>query len=171
MGSTDTAASSSSSSQIPTIDFSRWNSSSSANQRLAVAKKLTDACHEVGFVCITNHGIDPSLLETAFNWSRKLFDLKHEQNMLAPHPDGPAVHRGYSWPGLEKVSQVISPDGDEGVGEKLREVVDCKVSLASEVKRKELRKRRKATKLEAKRMRKSLTYGCQKISSQASEIS
>ena len=45
--------------------------------------------------------------------------------MLAPHPDGPSVHRGYSYPGLEKVSQVISTDLE--VGEKLREVKDCKV--------------------------------------------
>ena len=45
--------------------------------------------------------------------------------MKAPHPDGPTVHRGYSWPGLEKVSQVISSDLD--VGEKLRAVTDCKV--------------------------------------------
>lgn len=46
--------------------------------------------------------------------------------MLAPHPNGPAVHRGYSHPGLEKVSQVISTD--EEVGDKLREVKDCKAS-------------------------------------------
>jgi hypothetical protein len=45
--------------------------------------------------------------------------------MKAPHPDGPTVHRGYSWPGLEKVSQVISSDLE--VGESLRSVRDCKV--------------------------------------------
>ncbi|KAJ8105451.1 hypothetical protein ONZ43_g7423 [Nemania bipapillata] len=33
--------------------------------------------------------------------------------MLAPHPPGPSVHRGYSWPGLEKVSQTIYADGEE----------------------------------------------------------
>jgi len=47
--------------------------------------------------------------------------------MLAPHPDGPTVHRGYSYPGLEKVSQVIS--SDEKVGEELRQVKDCKVII------------------------------------------
>jgi hypothetical protein len=60
---------------------------------------------------------------------KRLFDLKTEEKMLAPHPDGPTVHRGYSWPGLEKVSQVISEDLE--VGEKLRAVTDCKVTLHS----------------------------------------
>jgi isopenicillin N synthase-like dioxygenase len=46
--------------------------------------------------------------------------------MQAPHPDGPAVHRGYSHPGLEKVSQYAG--GKEEVGEQLREVADCKES-------------------------------------------
>jgi len=46
--------------------------------------------------------------------------------MLAPHPEGPSVHRGYSYPGLEKVSQVISDDLE--VGAALRAVKDCKES-------------------------------------------
>lgn len=46
--------------------------------------------------------------------------------MQAEHPPGPTVHRGYSYPGLEKVYQVITEDVE--VGEKLREVRDCKVS-------------------------------------------
>lgn len=50
--------------------------------------------------------------------------------MMAPHPDGAKVHRGYSWPGLEKVSQYMGSggkDGDEDEVEKLRKVRDCKV--------------------------------------------
>ena len=111
---------------LPIIDFSNWSSKSTHEQKYEVGKKLADACHNVGFVYIINHGVSPDLLEEAFTWSKRLFDLKHEQKMLAPHPDGPSVHRGYSYPGLEKVSQVISTDLE--VGEKLREVKDCKVS-------------------------------------------
>lgn len=48
--------------------------------------------------------------------------------MQAPHPEGYAVHRGYSHPGLEKVSNAMSKgEGDEDAEKKLREVVDCKV--------------------------------------------
>lgn len=46
--------------------------------------------------------------------------------MQAPHPDRAEVHRGYSYPGLEKVSQYM--EGDEKVGEELRQVQDCKES-------------------------------------------
>lgn len=46
--------------------------------------------------------------------------------MLAPHPPGPEVHRGYSYPGLEKVSQYAG--GDIAKGEELRSVIDCKES-------------------------------------------
>jgi isopenicillin N synthase-like dioxygenase len=112
---------------IPVIDFAKWDSGSSPEQRLAIATELADACHNVGFVFIINHGVKPELLEEAFGWSKRLFDLKMEQKMLAPHPDGHAVHRGYSWPGLEKVSQVTSSDLE--VGEKLRAVTDCKAII------------------------------------------
>ena len=110
---------------LPIIDFADWKSESTAELRYEIGKKLANACHSVGFVYIINHSVDPDLLEEAFGWSKRLFNLKHEEKMLAPHPDGPTVHRGYSYPGLEKVSQVISTDLE--VGEKLREVKDCKV--------------------------------------------
>lgn len=48
--------------------------------------------------------------------------------MLAPHPAGSVVHRGYSWPGLEKVSNLM---GDEENAEEVkraeRDVGDVKV--------------------------------------------
>jgi isopenicillin N synthase-like dioxygenase len=110
---------------IPVIDFSQWDNPTTPSERTAIAKELAEACHNVGFVSIINHGVSPALLEEAFGWSKRLFDLETELKMKAPHPDGPTVHRGYSWPGLEKVSQVISSDAE--VGEKLRAVTDCKV--------------------------------------------
>lgn len=47
--------------------------------------------------------------------------------MLAPHPPGSAVHRGYSHPGLEKVSQYVGDS--EAERQHLREVRDCKESF------------------------------------------
>ncbi|KAL2010953.1 hypothetical protein VTN00DRAFT_3671 [Thermoascus crustaceus] len=123
------APSSTSTLPLPVIDFANfWRPDSPLSQRLAIAKELTDACRRVGFVYIVNHQVSPALLEEAFGWSRRLFDLKTEEKMLAPHPDGPAVHRGYSWPGLEKVSQAMGDEDDPGIVEKLREVKDCKES-------------------------------------------
>lgn len=117
------------STNLPIIDFANWTSDSTPQLRYQIGKQLADACHNVGFVYIINHGVSAELLDEAFGWSKRLFDLKHEEKMLAPHPHGPAVHRGYSYPGLEKVSQVISTDLE--VGEKLREVKDCKVSFVT----------------------------------------
>ena len=111
---------------IPIVDFAKWNDNQARQQ---ISKELVDACRNVGFVYIINHGISSEVLEDAFGWTRKLFDLSHEQKMLAPHPPGPEVHRVYSYPGLEKVSQVYGDDAkDESVGKSLREVKDCKVS-------------------------------------------
>ena len=112
---------------LPVIDFAKWNSSTSREEQLAVAKELTNACRRVGFVYIINHGLPQEMLDEAFDTAKRLFDLSHKQKMQAPHPDGPEVHRGYSYPGLEKVSQYM--DGDEDVGQSLRQVSDVKESF------------------------------------------
>ena len=114
---------------LPIVDLSSWfnTSTSTPEQRQSSAKQLVEACRSVGFVYIINHGISPELLEETFSWSKRLFDLQLEEKMQAPHPDGSAVHRGYSWPGLEKVSQVMLNDGDDSDAvDKLRQVTDCK---------------------------------------------
>ncbi|RYP04017.1 hypothetical protein DL764_004711 [Monosporascus ibericus] len=81
-----------------------------------------------GFVYIVNHGIANNVLEEAFRFSRGLFALPRETKMLAPHPPGPNVHRGYSWPGLEKVAQDIMKEGDEATEANNREIADVKES-------------------------------------------
>lgn len=112
------------SSHIPIIDFAKWPSTNDQVERLSLAKSIVSACQQVGFVYIINHGMNPQLLDNAFETTKRLFALSHEAKMQAPHPDGPAVHRGYSYPGLEKVSQYAG--GEQEVGEQLREVTDCK---------------------------------------------
>lgn len=114
---------------LPIIDFSRWLQGS-PDEKKKVAHELAEACRRVGFVYVINHGVPDDLLEEAFSWSKKLFDLPEEKKMLAPHPPGPNVHRGYSWPGLEKVSQYIHQDGvdSDEEDEQLRQVQDCKES-------------------------------------------
>jgi non-haem dioxygenase in morphine synthesis N-terminal len=146
---------------IPVIDFANWNDKSTPEQRDDIAQQLAQACRRVGFVYIINHGVAPELLKEAFGWTKRLFDLKEEQKMLAPHPDGSAVHRGYSWPGLEKVSQVMSENGDPTIAKKLRKVTDCKVRLISCVLHsgKTDNDKRKAMKLVARRTLVSPTSG------------
>lgn len=117
---------------IPIVDFAGWDSSSSLDQRRLIASRLIEACKSIGFVYITNHKVPLVKVAEAFSWSKKLFDLTPDQKKLAPHPDGADVHRGYSWPGLEKVSNLIGDEEDAQLAaEQLRQVADVKVPLIS----------------------------------------
>lgn len=113
---------------IPIIDIASLTSETNPDPHstLSTAKSLVSACQRVGFAYITNHGLPPQSLAEAFQTSKNLFALPHEAKMQAPHPKGPEVHRGYSHPGQEKVSQYSG--GSEVVGDALREVADCKES-------------------------------------------
>lgn len=113
---------------IPIVDFSNWSDSSSLGEKAKIAAQLIEACKTVGFVYITNHQLSPSRLAEAFSWSHKLFALEREQKMLAPHPPGATVHRGYSWPGLEKVSNLMGDEEDAHLAAEMRKVADIKVT-------------------------------------------
>ncbi|KAI0521894.1 hypothetical protein F5B22DRAFT_508917 [Xylaria bambusicola] len=119
---------------IPVVDLSSWSDGEPANRK-RIASELTEACRRVGFVYVRNHGVPDDILREAFTWAGKLFDLPLEKKMLAPHPPGMSVHRGYSWPGLEKVSQIIYADGEEEKQVGSRRVPDVKESyeIGSEV--------------------------------------
>ncbi|KAI1336767.1 thymine dioxygenase [Xylariaceae sp. FL0016] len=112
---------------IPVVDLGAWPGGS-PHVRKTIASELTEACRRVGFVYVVNHGVPDHLLQEAFSWSEKLFELPLESKMLAPHPPGPDVHRGYSWPGLEKVSQNIYQDGEEDKEAETRKISDVKES-------------------------------------------
>ncbi|WEW55743.1 hypothetical protein PRK78_001176 [Emydomyces testavorans] len=114
--------------EIPVVDFTNWKPDSSFEERMRVAKELVAACRDVGFVYILNHGIHPERLAEAFAWSEKFFNLSSDEKQKAPHPSGFSVHRGYSSPGLEKVSQTMSEKEDRELAKKLREITDYKES-------------------------------------------
>jgi isopenicillin N synthase-like dioxygenase len=46
---------------VPIIDITGLNGS--PEERKAVAAKINAACEDIGFLCITGHGIDPALVE------------------------------------------------------------------------------------------------------------
>ncbi|EXJ71524.1 uncharacterized protein A1O5_05332 [Cladophialophora psammophila CBS 110553] len=128
-----TGPSQSDANDIPIVDLSPFTSPSlsadtSHEARLKAAQKLVRACRDVGFVYVKNHGVPEDELAKAFALSKRFFDLPMEDKMKAPHPPGWVVHRGYSWPGLEKVSGAMSKQDDEDAVRKLREVQDYKES-------------------------------------------
>ena len=67
-------------SEIPTVDLTRWWGSESEKQ--ALANRVRDICHNVGFFVLTHHRVDPALVESVFSLSRRLFDLPLETKQL-----------------------------------------------------------------------------------------
>ena len=70
---------------------------------------------------------EPSLTPPPPQKSNRFFDLPLEKKLLAPHPPGGSHHRGYSAPGLEKVSQhTYQP---EELSAQRKRTPDCKESF------------------------------------------
>ena len=120
---------------IPVVDLSSFSTGEAEHQQQA-ADELANASRDLGFVVITGHGVSSELLQEAFDWSRKLFELSHEEKMKAPHPASSIPHRGYSPPGLEKVYSRKLCDGEDvetSQGKSLRKIKDFKVCKRSYV--------------------------------------
>ncbi|KAH7393780.1 hypothetical protein DE146DRAFT_660005 [Phaeosphaeria sp. MPI-PUGE-AT-0046c] len=115
------------SSPIPIVDFAPARQGSREEQE-AVARELDRAFREVGFVYLRNCGLRREMVREGFEWSQKFFSLPLSTKLLAPHPPGGAHHRGYSAPGVEKVSQHTY---DANELNKLRNVPDYKESFES----------------------------------------
>jgi len=62
-----------------------------------VAQNIVAACEKVWFVyTIVNDSLPEPLLDEAFDGFHRFFDLPQDEKLKTPHPDGWAVHRGYS---------------------------------------------------------------------------
>ncbi|EJT68817.1 thymine dioxygenase [Gaeumannomyces tritici R3-111a-1] len=118
------------SSPIPVVDFAAWYGSSPQEQH-RIAQEIADACRHVGFVQISNHGVSDQLVTQAFAWSTMFFSLPLEKKKTAPHLEGAPSPRGYSWPGLEKVSQAgfTGQAQTDDEAEALRQTPDFKESF------------------------------------------
>ncbi|KAF2018337.1 Clavaminate synthase-like protein [Aaosphaeria arxii CBS 175.79] len=112
---------------IPIVDFDRFLHGTEEQKR-EVARGIDNAFQEVGFVYLKNHGVAKALIEECFAWSEKFFSLPLSTKQLSPHPPGGSHHRGYSSPGLEKVTQ--NTFDAESIS-KAREIPDCKESFES----------------------------------------
>lgn len=76
---------------IPTIDIAPFLTGA---DKQSVARQVALACEEIGFLVISGHGIDPGVIESAFERSRAFFDLP-QASKDRWHPSGPSRQRGY----------------------------------------------------------------------------
>ncbi|KAJ4350626.1 hypothetical protein N0V95_004585 [Ascochyta clinopodiicola] len=115
---------------IPIVDFSAYTTTqhTSDKTQTETAREIDEAFRNVGFVYLKNHGVRKESVDECFEWSKRFFALPAATKMQAPHPPGGSHHRGYSAPGLEKVSQHVY---DANELSKTREVPDYKESFES----------------------------------------
>lgn len=97
---------------VPVIDVAPFHEGDAATKR-AIAAQVGQAIHDIGFLVITGHGVDPALIRQVQDVSNAFFDLSEaEKNrVLRPAPD---VTRGYIPLEAESVgrSQGLDVPGD-----------------------------------------------------------
>jgi isopenicillin N synthase-like dioxygenase len=82
---------------IPEIDIEPFNQGSEAVKR-AIARRVADACGEIGFFTIRGHGVERGLIDRSFATARAFFDLPLDtkKRYLPPERN---VFRGYEMMG------------------------------------------------------------------------
>lgn len=65
---------------LPIIDLGAAGGSPAASE--ALVERIRAVCHEVGFFIVTNHGVDPALVERVFDTMRTFFALPDDQKLL-----------------------------------------------------------------------------------------
>jgi len=87
---------------VPTIDLGPYFEGSPEGKQ-QVAESVDQACRDIGFLVITNHGIPRELVERVYNLSRRFFDQPMTEKRKADRPR-PDMVRGYSAVAEESLS-------------------------------------------------------------------
>jgi isopenicillin N synthase-like dioxygenase len=99
-------------SEIPIISIAALRSDDRA-KRILCAKRIGQACHEVGFFYVVDHGVDLSLVKQAFATAAAFFALPTEAKMLVSRNKS-RRHRGYFALRGEITNPLAGPDRKEG---------------------------------------------------------
>ncbi len=83
---------------IPLVDFGPWNGTD--GQRDALAVEVREICHEIGFMVLTNHGIEGEFIDDVFAMLERLFALPQEKKDLIDKRKSPHF-RGWEGEGAE----------------------------------------------------------------------
>lgn len=65
---------------VPVIDL-KGGVRSSAAERRAIAAEIRDACQNIGFFYIVNHGVPDELIQKQFDWTARFFALPMDEKM------------------------------------------------------------------------------------------
>src|SRR5262245_4885496 len=102
--------------QIPVIDFGPFLKGGPV-ERKAVARQIGEACRNIGFFYLVNHGVPAALVARTFAEARRFFDLPLERKREIAIEKSPC-HRGYFAMGgenLDPKKQRYAGDLKEGI--------------------------------------------------------
>lgn len=102
--------------EIPVIDFEPFLTGN-LETRQAVARQIGQACRDIGFFYLANHGIAPALMERTFAESKHFFDQPLEAKLAIDIEKSPC-HRGFFKMGgenLDPAKQTAAGDLKEGI--------------------------------------------------------
>lgn len=96
---------------VPVIDISKALRGD-ATDRLAVARKIGEACENVGFLMVTGHGIPRSLVDEVDSLCRSFFHLPEEEKQKVASEPGkpPRGHRALGSSTLARTEGDLPPD-------------------------------------------------------------
>jgi isopenicillin N synthase-like dioxygenase len=98
--------------EIPVISIAALRSDDRA-KRILCAKRIGQACREVGFFYAVDHGVDPSLVTQAFATAAAFFALPADVKMRVSRSKS-RRHRGYFALRGEITNPSAGPDRKEG---------------------------------------------------------
>jgi len=110
--------------KIPIIDFGAFQKGSEAEKK-RVANEVLEGFTSSGFIYLDNTGLPKGVVQNAFSWSRRFFDLPMEEKSKLAW-ETPESNRGYVAPGREKVSRLLSQEEIDKIRQK---APDLKESL------------------------------------------
>ena len=90
---------------IPVVDIAAFLADESSPDALAFVDELTTACHEIGFVQLTGHGVDAALERRVHEVSRQFFALP-EPDRLEIANTNTRYFRGYTRLGMEHTNGI-----------------------------------------------------------------
>lgn len=88
---------------LPVVDISAFRADPTSNEAAAVVAGLLKACHEVGFVYITGHGVEPARDQDLFSAAHDFFALPLAERRALAIGNSPAF-RGYTTLGDERTN-------------------------------------------------------------------
>ncbi|KAM0814273.1 putative Fe2OG dioxygenase domain-containing protein [Seiridium cardinale] len=102
------------SSQADTVDMAGFYGT--PEQKQVFCETLVDMLKQKGCIKVQSHTIPEDMIHELFEWTRKFFNLSHDEKMKVRHPPQANPNRGYSYVGQENVAGISGFEKGLGPG-------------------------------------------------------